>query len=236
MKTASIRSRILSIMIPLVLSSVATGTRVSGFARALPRSSRLYGHIPARAIAAARWRGRLASEKTIPMTLALPLRDQEELRALMSRLYDPADPIYGHYLTQQEFTDRFGPTQADYDTVAGYARSLGLTVTGIHPNRTLLDVSGPVAAVETGFNLRMQSYEASSGREFYAPDDEPEVADFIASRLAGVIGLENAMSGTPAATSGSHRTQPGPLPVRSERGPVAVSRRARSRRHTTSTA
>src|SRR2546425_4800056 len=34
---------------------------------------------------------RLASEKTIPMTLALPLRDQEELRALLSRLYDPAD-------------------------------------------------------------------------------------------------------------------------------------------------
>src|SRR2546426_7957932 len=179
-------------MIPLVLSSVATGTRVSGLARALSRSSRLYGHIPARAIAAARWRGRLASEKTIPMTLALPLRDQEELRALLSRLYDPADPIYGHYLTQQEFTDRFGPTQTDYDAVAGYARSLGLTVTGIHPNRTLLDVSGPVAAVESAFNLRMQSYEASSGREFYAPDEEPKVADFIASRLAGVIGLENA--------------------------------------------
>jgi kumamolisin len=126
------------------------------------------------------------------MTLALPLRNQEELRALLDRLYDPADPIYGHYLTPHEFTDRFGPTQADYDAVAGYARSLGLTVTGAHPNRTLLDVSGPAAAVETAFNLRMQRYEAPSGREFYAPDEEPEVSDFIASRLAGVIGLENA--------------------------------------------
>jgi subtilase family serine protease len=111
---------------------------------------------------------------------------------LLSRLYDRADPLYGKYLSPQEFADRFGPTQADYDTIAAYARSLGLSVTQAHPNRTLLDASGPAGALEAGFNLRMNRYKATDGREFYAPDDDPEVSEFAASRLVGVIGLENA--------------------------------------------
>jgi kumamolisin len=192
MKNAAFSTKILSAAILIALSAGPTHSQVSGYARPISGPSRLYGHIPAGAIARARWEGRLASEKAIPMTLALPLRNQEELQALLGRIYDPADPLYGHYLTPQQFTDRFGPTQADYEAIAGYARSLGLTVIGTHSNRTLLDVSAPAIVVEAAFNLRMHRYEAPSGREFYAPDEEPEVPDIIASRLVGVIGLENA--------------------------------------------
>ena len=192
MAIASLQNKILVAAILFVFSFGAGGSRGSASPRSFPQSLRIYGHVPTRAIAASQWKGRLASDQEISMTFALPLRNQDELRALLSRLYDPADPLYGRYLSPQEFADRFGPTQAEYDAIAAYARSLGLTVTGTHPNRTLLDVSGPAAAVEAGFNLQMQRYEAPSGREFYAPDAEPEVPDFIASRLVGVIGLENA--------------------------------------------
>jgi subtilase family serine protease len=114
------------------------------------------------------------------------------LERLLDRLYDRADPPYGKYLSRQEFADRFGPTQADYDTIRDYARSPGLIVTQTHANRTLPDVSGPAGALEVAFNLRMQRYQAADGREFHAPDEEPEVPEFIASRLIGVIGLEDA--------------------------------------------
>jgi subtilase family serine protease len=192
MKIASFRTEILSTVILLALSCGPGGSSISGFARPLPQSFRLYGHLPARSIAAARWKGHLAPEAGMSMTFALPLRNQEELQFLLGRICDPLDPLYGHYISPQEFADRFGPTQADYDAVAGYAGSLGFTVTGTYPNRMFLDVSAPATAVEAGFNLRMQRYEAASGREFYAPDSEPEVPDFIASRIVGVIGLENA--------------------------------------------
>ena len=47
----------------------------------------------------------------------------------------------------------------------------------------------------------MHRYGAPSGREFYAPDDEPAVPDVIASRVVGVIGLENAHLRHPYSTS-----------------------------------
>jgi kumamolisin len=148
--------------------------------------------MPGQAVRAANWLGREAPDTPVSMAISLPLRNQAELGDLLSRIYDPADPLYGKYLSAQEFTDRFGPTQADYDLVEAYARSLGLNITGLHANRLLLDVSGPAQTVEAAFNLRMQRYQTQDGRDFHAPDDDPEVPDFIASRVVGVVGLDNA--------------------------------------------
>ena len=117
-------TKIICAAILLILSHAAAGSRNPALARTSPRPFRLYGHVPDRAIAAARWKGRLGSETALSMTIALPLRNQQELQVLLSRLYDVSDPLYGRYLSPQEFTDRFGPTQADYDAVAGYALSL----------------------------------------------------------------------------------------------------------------
>ncbi|HYK89156.1 MAG TPA: S53 family peptidase [Acidobacteriota bacterium] len=192
MKIAHLRAKVVSTAILLAFSNEAGQSPLPGFSRPLPSTRRLYGHVPTRAIAAARWKGRLAPGQTVLMTVALPLRNQTELLILLSRLYDPADPLYGHYLSQREFAERFGPTQEDYDVIAGYMRSLGFKVSGTHPNRTLLDISGSSAAVEAGFRVQMHGYQAPDGREFHAPDNEPEFPDFIASRLIGVVGLENA--------------------------------------------
>ena len=153
---------------------------------------RLPDHIPNKAIAKAKWIERLASKTEISMAFSLPLRNQPELDELLSRIYDPADPLYGQYLTSLEFTDRFGPTQIDYDSVAAYAASLGLKITGIHPNRTLLNVSGTAAVIESAFGLHLHNYQGPDNRIFYAPDNDPQVPDSIASLITGVIGLDNA--------------------------------------------
>jgi subtilase family serine protease len=153
---------------------------------------RLAGHIPAKAVANARFLGGLPGNTPISLAFVLPLRNQADLADLLKRLYDPTDPLYGHYLTPQEFTDRFGPTQDDYDAVAGYASGLGFTVTGKHPNRTLLDVSCTAAQAEAAFNLHLNNYQAPNGRIFHVPDQGPQIPDSIASRITGVIGLDNA--------------------------------------------
>lgn len=183
--------KVLAVLL-LAISIGAVGRQGSGFQRTNPGQVRLQGHMPTEAVLAARWMGRLAPESSVSMAIALPLRNQAELQDLLSRLYDPSDPLCGNYLTTEEFTDRFSPTQEDYDLVTAYARNLGFTVTGTHPNRLLLDVSGPAQVVEGAFNLRMQRYVAWDGREFRAPDNDPEVPEYIAARIVGVIGLDNA--------------------------------------------
>jgi subtilase family serine protease len=176
----------------VLVSCGLVASSISGTPSPSRKPVRLHGHVPVRAMAEAELEGRLGGDCQMSMTFALPLRNQEELQTLLKRLYDPADPICGRYLSVEEFTERFGPTQEDYDAVAAYARNLGLTITGTHPNRLLLDVSGPAATVEAGFNLSMYGYQAASGREFFAPDEEPEVPGYIASRVIGIVGLEDA--------------------------------------------
>jgi subtilase family serine protease len=157
-----------------------------------PYMVQLQGHIPRKAVANARWIERLRPEREISLAFALPLRNQQELSTLLSRIYDPDSPLYGQYLTPEEFTERFAPTQSDYDTLINYAIGLGFKITGTHPNRTLLDVSASAATVDAAFGIALQKYQTHRGRDFHAPDRNPQVPDFIASRIVGIIGLDNA--------------------------------------------
>ncbi len=157
-----------------------------------PSPIRLSGHIPAQAVANAAMIENLDPSTNIPLTFTLPLRNQEGLGTLLKRLYDPTDELYGQYLTSEEFAERFSPTQKDYNKVIAYAQSLGLTVTGTHSNRILLNVSGPVTTVQEAFNLDLHHYQAQDGRKFYAPSKNPEVSASIASIIDGVVGLDNS--------------------------------------------
>ncbi|MGI4789101.1 MAG: protease pro-enzyme activation domain-containing protein [Janthinobacterium lividum] len=154
---------------------------------------RLAGHVPTAVVAHSHLLGRVVSTETIGLALTLPLRNQAALSDLLTRLYTPGDPLYGQYLTSDEFTARFGPTESDYAAVAAAAKRLGLQVTGTHPNRLILDVSGPANVVESAFSLHLQRYQNASGRVFRAPDANPALPTGLFGRLSQVIGLDNAV-------------------------------------------
>ena len=156
-----------------------------------PSFVRLSDHVPYEAIANATLVKHLDAEVQVPVTFTLPLRNQQALERLLQRLYDPADQLYGMYLTSEEFIDRFAPTQEDYDKVIAYAESLGLTVSKTHPNRILLNVVGRASSIESVFNLSLNYYEHTDGRKFYAPNKDPEVHVSIASVINGIVGLDN---------------------------------------------
>ena len=108
----------------------------------------------------------------------------------MADVYDPASANYRHFLTPQEFTARFGPTQADYDAVLQFAQMNGLTVTGGSRDGMDVQVRGSVAAVEAAFHVRMQTYKhPKENRNFFSPDHEPTTD--LAFNLWHVSGLDN---------------------------------------------
>ncbi len=159
---------------------------------------RLSADTPA-ATSAARPLGRLPASETVAGAVTLALRNQEQLSDLLTRLHDPADPLYGKYLTPEEFTARFGPTERDYAAAADYARASGLTVTGTHPNRLLLDVSGSARAQETAFGVQLARYQDADGRVFRAPSTAPSVPRALAGIITGVAGLSSAVVRRPHA-------------------------------------
>ncbi|MGO9371098.1 MAG: PKD domain-containing protein [Syntrophobacteraceae bacterium] len=143
------------------------------------------------------WVGRLPAAQSLKLTIALPLRNESQLDQVLQQLYDPRGPFYHQFLSVKEFTERFGPSQEDYDAVTSFAQSNGLTVTGTAPNRTIVDVTGPVANIEAAFHVNMGVYRhPTENRTFYAPDREP-TADLPVA-LWHITGLDNFSIPRPA--------------------------------------
>jgi Pro-kumamolisin, activation domain/Viral BACON domain len=134
--------------------------------------------------------GPLPSSTRLTLVLGLPLRNQQALSNLLAQIYDPASPDYHHYLTPRQFAERFGPTEQDYQALAAFAVSHGLSVVGHYANRTLLDVEGAAGDVEKAFHTTLSRYpHPTEARTFYAPDSQPWVES--PTRLLDVAGLND---------------------------------------------
>jgi kumamolisin len=146
----------------------------------------------------ARYLGRLPSTLPLRLNIALPLRNEAELDELLQQLYDPHSPSFHQFLSVEEFTERFGPTQEEYDAVIRFAQANGLTVTGTAPNRRVVDVTGSVANIERAFHVNLGVYQhPTEDRTFYAPDQEPTPDLPVA--LWHITGLDNFSIPHPAS-------------------------------------
>ncbi|HEU6448133.1 MAG TPA: immunoglobulin domain-containing protein [Verrucomicrobiae bacterium] len=134
--------------------------------------------------------GKLADTNQLRLAIALPLRNTVELSNLLQRIYDPSSPDYRHYLTPEQFTERFGPSKRDYLTLIAFAKANGLKVTATHPNRMLLDVSGSAMAVEKAMHVNLNVYRhPTEKRTFFAPDAEPSLD--LSVPVLQISGLDN---------------------------------------------
>jgi kumamolisin len=134
--------------------------------------------------------GRLPATQSLRFDIVLALRHQPELEDFLQELYDPSSPIYRQFLTVQEFTERFGPSQEDYDALIVFAKANGFTL--VAGSRDAMDVQlkAPVANIERAFHVAMRLYQhPTENRTFYAPDREPTVD--LPIRLWHVSGLDN---------------------------------------------
>lgn len=142
--------------------------------------------------------GQLPETQTLQLNIALPLRNEAELDKLLEELYDPQSPSYRRFLSVEEFTAQFGPSQEDYDAVIEFAEANGLTVTGTAPNRMIVDVVGPVAHIEQAFHVTMGVYQhPTEDRTFHAPDREPTTD--LPFPLWHITGLDNFSIPRPAS-------------------------------------
>jgi subtilase family serine protease len=161
----------------------------------------------------ARFVGGLSAIQPMRLTVVLPLRNEADLQAFLKELYDPASPSYRKFLTVEEFTEKFGPTQEDYDAVVHWAQDNGFTIAATSRNRMNVDITGSVATVENALHVKMGVYQhPTENRTFFAPDREPTVD--LPFQLWHIAGLDNysipqpavmrkASSVTSEATTGS---------------------------------
>jgi kumamolisin len=133
---------------------------------------------------------RMAATENMELTLVLQHRNQPQLQKFLSDLQNPKSANYRKYLTVDQFTAKYGPSQNDYESVKTWAKQSGLKILADARNRQILRVSGPVSTIERAFNVQMSVYQhPTENRTFFAPDREP--MPNLGVRLWSIAGLDN---------------------------------------------
>src|SRR3984957_19310092 len=171
----------------LRIVSAAALALAMGSLEAAPTQT-LLNHVP-RAVSASRQLGPVAAISTLNLAIGLPLRNREELDSLVEQIADPQSANYRQYLSASEFAERFGPTAADYDKLIAFVQKNGLTVSGTHANRMILDVTGPVAAINRALHISLTMWDHSTRGQFFAPDRDPSLDTDI--EVLSISGLDN---------------------------------------------
>ncbi|MGA3133029.1 MAG: FG-GAP-like repeat-containing protein [Terracidiphilus sp.] len=138
----------------------------------------------------AQFLGALPDSQKMRLSIVLPLRNQDQLQQLLVRLYDPASSDYHKFLSVEEFTDQFGPSEDDYQEVVDFATANGFTVSGQAKNRLVVSVAGTAAQVNAAFHVQMGEYQhPTENRSFISPDREPSVA--LRAQIAHIDGMNS---------------------------------------------
>jgi subtilase family serine protease len=160
-------ARTVAMAAALLIASTAASVHAAGW-------TRMHGHRSA-AMAAAPLVGEVSATRVFPLAIGLAWRDSAGLKSLLAQIYDPQSPQYRRYLSADDFTQRFGPTDTDYQAVAQHLQALGLRVVGQHANRLILDVEGNADQIQAAFHVRLHEYRRGDGSSFFGPDDEPSL-------------------------------------------------------------
>ena len=172
-----------------VLAVLAAAGLVLPAAAAVTGTKTLPGHVPA-IVSQLTATGRMAATTSLQLAISLPVRDQAGLDARLQQIYDLASTNYHSYLTPAQFAAQFGATEQDYQAVVAFAQANGLTVTATHPNRLVLDVSGPVSAIENAFQIQLNVFNhPTEACTFYAPATEPVISASLP--VLNIGGLDN---------------------------------------------
>jgi subtilase family serine protease len=135
-----------------------------------------------------------APSALMTVTLVLPLRDPAGAEALVTRLANKADPMFGKFLTPQQFQTAFGPTPGDVARVSATFSSLGLHV--VRTGTTTFHLSGLPADMERAFGVHLHDFqvaaqEGAAAYRFHAPMSRPVIPAAIADLAPSVIGLDS---------------------------------------------
>jgi subtilase family serine protease len=136
-----------------------------------------------------------AAPESLPMQrmlLVLKRAPEQEaaLQKLMDDQQDKSSPDYHHWLTPEQFGQRFGPADADTQAVTGWLTSQGFRVARVSRGRTLIEFSGTAGVVRRALHTDIHKFVVN-GEEHWANVSDPQIPAALAPAVAGIASLHN---------------------------------------------
>ncbi len=154
--------------------------------------SQVHNNVP-RLMNGSRMRGHHSPTAVLGISVALSLRNSDQLDAALKGLQDPSSPYYHKYLTPKQFTALYGPTSTQVINVERFLQQHGIKVTGVAANNTRVYGSASTATLESAFGVAINDYVSAGGTGFYAASTDPNVPANISPYVKAVMGLDDAV-------------------------------------------
>jgi hypothetical protein len=124
-----------------------------------------------------------------PLALTFAPRDAAGLAALLASQQDPRSPEYRHWLTPEEFGERFGVEADAYEEAARWLVLQGFRDVRLHPGRLAISFDASAGRVSRAFGVEMAEYR-SEGVTRAAPAGRPMLPAFHGVVPTALLGLD----------------------------------------------
>lgn len=134
--------------------------------------------------------GHTDSTQMLRLVIGLQPPNMAEEEQFLKDLQDKQSPQFHHFLTAEQWNERFAPSAASEQAVVDWAQAQGLTVTNRYSNRLLVDVEGSTAAIEKALNVTINNYQLET-KSFFSSDRDPSIPATLSNIVHSVGGLNS---------------------------------------------
>ena len=115
---------------------------------------------------------------------------EQAVQQFIDELTTKGSPNFHHWLTAQEFGERFGVAKPDLDAVTSWLESHGFRVNVVYPSGMVIDFSGNAGQVKKVFETEIHHF-AVNGERHVGNINDPRIPAALASVIAGVVSLHD---------------------------------------------
>ncbi len=115
---------------------------------------------------------------------------EQALQTFIDDLHAVGSPNFHHWITAQEFGERFGLSQQDLGIITAWLESYGFKINVVYPSGMLIDFSGTAGQVRKAFQTEIHHLEVS-GEKHIANISDPRIPTALASVVSGVVSLHD---------------------------------------------
>src|SRR6266852_2539588 len=138
-------------------------------------------------------RGAVAKNFAMDHMLLQLKRSPEQEKAVqqfIDELHTKGSPNFHHWLTAQEFGERFGLAKPDLDAITIWLESHGLRVNVVYPSGMVIDFSGTAAQVRKAFQTEIHYLDVKAEKHVGNISD-PRIPAALTPVVAGIVSLHD---------------------------------------------
>ncbi len=138
-------------------------------------------------------RGKVSDSMTMEhmlLQLNRPADREAALASFIESQYQPGSPNFHHWLTADEFGQKYGPNPADIEAVSSWLTSQGFQVNNVSKSGLVIDFSGTAAQVTAAFKTEIHTLDVN-GAKHIANMQNPQIPAALAGIVVGVASLND---------------------------------------------